>query len=667
MTELVGRPLTGKPPDDPHRLLDSPAAPVPQGYLPGEPTPGEILVHFADDPRKLYQLVQWVPVLDRLHERHPVLLVTRQLETFQRLGRLTSLPCVMAPTFPDLMDLYEHGRHKVVLYVNNSVLNFQSLVARHLMHVHLNHGESDKVCMVSNQAKAYDRVFVAGGAAVQRHRGALLDFDLGRLVRVGRAQLDLQPAPVLEPTSRRTVLYAPTWEGEEAGNNYTSVDVFGPQIVSAVLAVPDVRVVYKPHPRVAMSPDPSVAAGHRKVLRLLQDASLADPNGGHRAIVSGDILGVFPGCDALITDVSSVALDFLYLRRDRPLFVADRYDDRDLLHAGSPVCRCADVVDSTSLAALAETLASRLEQDVHRAGRDAMRRHYFGDLAPGESTERFLAAVGETVRIRDALMTRLAVTDHPAGVTEARTGAEPVAKLPPVEVAILAAGLGTRLGLQAPKALTPLVNGQCILGRQLDGLRQAFGDGAHIAVVVGFRADQVMAAFPDVRFVYNERFAETNTAKSLLRALRTSPEGGVLWLNGDVVFDAALLDVIAPVVAADRSFVCVNTAAVGEEEVKYRVDAQGYVSELSKSVTHAGGEAVGINYIAGADKALLIEHLERCAEQDYFESALESAIVADGMRVLGCDISDYFAVQVDFASDLERVNAEVSRTVTSAA
>ena len=141
----------------------------------------------------------------------------------------------------------------------------------------------------------------------------------------------------------------------------------------------------------------------------------------------------------------------------------------------------------------------------------------------------------------------------------------------------------------------------------------------------------------------------------------------MLWLNGDVVFDAALLDVIGPVVAADNSFVCVNTAAVGEEEVKYRVDAQGYVTELSKSVTHACGEAVGINYIAAADKALLIEHLERCAEQDYFESGLQSAIVADGMRVLACDISDYFAVQVDFPGDLERANAEVSRTVTSAA
>ncbi len=65
------------------------------------------------------------------------------------------------------------------------------------MHIHVNHGESDKVSMVSNQAKAYDKVFVAGEAAVRRHRAALVDFDESTLVRVGRPQLDLNPTPTL--------------------------------------------------------------------------------------------------------------------------------------------------------------------------------------------------------------------------------------------------------------------------------------------------------------------------------------------------------------------------------------------------------------------------------------------------------------------------------------
>ena len=236
-----------------------------------------------------------------------------------------------------------------------------------------------------------------------------------------------------------------------------------------------------------------------------------------------------------------------------------------------------------------------------------------------------------------------------------------------VQIAILAAGLGTRLGLSCPKPLTVLADGRSILQQQLDSLRGAFADEARIVVVVGFKPDLIMTGFPDVLFAYNERYDRTNTARSLLKALRTSCSGGMLWMNGDVVFDPRLLGGIKPLIEADQTFVCVNTAAVGEEEVKYRVDAEGYVTELSKLVTDGLGEAVGINYVASADKATLIEHLERCGDQDYFERGIESAIAEDGLRVGAMDISDFFVVEVDFAGDLDRANAEVSKTVTPAA
>jgi CDP-glycerol:poly(glycerophosphate) glycerophosphotransferase len=385
---------------DAHRLLDGARVPGPGGYVPGESVPGEVVVYFADDPRKLYQLRQWLPVLERLHERHPTVVVTRQQHTFEEVRAQTTLRCVLAPTFPDLVGLYEASDFKVAIYVNNSVHNFQSLTNRRMLHVHVNHGESDKVCMVSNQVKAYDRVFVAGEAAIARHAAALLEFDLGALVPVGRPQLDLHPESMLPPTSRRTILYAPTWEGENESNNYTSVDVFGPAIVAATLAVPDVRVVYKPHPRVVTSPTPAMAAAHARIAAMLS----AEP---HRVIENGDILAVLPGCDLMITDVSSVGLDFLYLETAKPLFVTDRRDDRERLHTDAPVSRCADVVDAAGLPVLAHRLGQRLVADLHRPGREELRRHYFGDLLPGESTERFMTAVDEVIAARDRGLRRL--------------------------------------------------------------------------------------------------------------------------------------------------------------------------------------------------------------------------------------------------------------------
>src|SRR5215213_11605240 len=141
-----------------------------------------------------------------------------------------------------------------------------------------------------------------------------------------------------------------------------------------------------------------------------------------------------------------------------------------------------------------------------------------------------------------------------------------------VNVVILAAGMGTRLGRPHPKPLTPLADGRSILRQQLDHLRGTFGEQAHVTIVVGFKMDLIMeAAAADAAFVYNELYDQTGTAKSLLKALRLAPPGGVLWLNGDVVFVPGLLDALVPEIEADRSFVAVNTDSVADEEVKYTV------------------------------------------------------------------------------------------------
>jgi CDP-glycerol glycerophosphotransferase len=244
-----------------------------------------------------------------------------------------------------------------------------------------------------------------------------------------------------------------------------------------------------------------------------------------------------------------------------------------------------------------------------------------------------------------------------AGLTRTLTTAPAArAQTLPVQVVILAAGMGTRLGRPWPKPLTPLHDGRSILQRQLDGLRAVLGPSVDVTVVVGFKAKRIMSAVSDVRFAYNPDFAVTNTSQSLLRALRCTREGGVLWLNGDVVFDPAVLDAALPALVADESFVCVDTSTTADEEVKYTLDADGCIAELSKSVVGGLGEAVGINYVSAADKPVLVEHLAACAAQDYFERGMETAIGADGLRFRPLDISRFPAVEVDFEADLERAN-----------
>ena len=105
------------------------------------------------------------------------------------------------------------------------------------------------------------------------------------------------------------------------------------------------------------------------------------------------------------------------------------------------------------------------------------------------------------------------------------------------QAVILAAGMGTRLGRPWPKPLTPLADGRTIMRQQIDNLQSAFED-VRITTVVGFKLELILEAFPNVGYVYNENYDQTNTNRSLLKALRLSMPGGVLWMNGDVVFDA---------------------------------------------------------------------------------------------------------------------------------
>jgi hypothetical protein len=364
----------------------------------------DLIAYFGDDPTRIYQLLQWFPVLERLDSVHRVAIVLREAEAAPIAEQHTTLPVLVAPEFAELVALYEQLAPKVAVYCNNGIRNFQSLLDGRLLHVHINHGESDKQSMVSNNAKAYDRVFVAGEAAVQRHLSGLMEFDPAKLVRIGRPQLDLRPEPLLPDSERRTVLYAPTWEGDAEYNDYTSVDVLGPAIVRSILAVPDVRLVYKPHPKITTSETRAVRDGHRRILAQVADAARRDPRAGHLAVTEGDILAVMPGCDAMVTDVSSVGLDWLYLRTEKPILITDRHHDAERLRQEVPVSRCADVIDSESLGGLTELLAARLDTDEHRIARAAMRHHYFDDVRVGESTDRFIAEIGALVALRDRLV-----------------------------------------------------------------------------------------------------------------------------------------------------------------------------------------------------------------------------------------------------------------------
>ncbi|WP_445381670.1 phosphocholine cytidylyltransferase family protein [Robiginitalea sp. IMCC43444] len=225
-----------------------------------------------------------------------------------------------------------------------------------------------------------------------------------------------------------------------------------------------------------------------------------------------------------------------------------------------------------------------------------------------------------------------------------------------MKIVILAAGIGSRLGNPFPKPLTPLANQKSIMRMQVENLSRYFNVD-NIQVVVGFKKDLIMERFPELTYIYNPFFDQTNTSKSLLKALKKNQGNDILWLNGDVVFDHRLLESLLPSLEKGNSFVAVNTNKVGEEEVKYTLNGEGSIDQLSKEVEGGLGEAVGINFIAASDLEAFIRRLEECGNNDYFERGLELAIQKDGIRIEALDISSYDCMEVDFKEDLDDANS----------
>ncbi len=229
-----------------------------------------------------------------------------------------------------------------------------------------------------------------------------------------------------------------------------------------------------------------------------------------------------------------------------------------------------------------------------------------------------------------------------------------------MKIVILAAGIGSRLGNPFPKPLTPLNSGKTIMQNQVDNLSEFF-DKDDINLIVGFKKELIMEEFPELTYIYNPVFDQTNTSKSLLRGLRKSKGNGVLWLNGDVVFESKVLNKLKPYIDQDQSFVAVNNSAVAEEEVKYTVNEKGFINEISKTVKNALGEAVGINYISSKDIDTLTNYLEACDNNDYFERGIEMAIEDNVLDILPVNISEYICMEVDFEEDLNAVNKMIDK------
>ena len=225
-----------------------------------------------------------------------------------------------------------------------------------------------------------------------------------------------------------------------------------------------------------------------------------------------------------------------------------------------------------------------------------------------------------------------------------------------MEAVILAAGMGTRLGSLIPKPLTSIHNEQTILDQQVEKLQDR-EEIHNIYMVVGYKKEIIMELFPDLLFVYNSDYARTNTAKSLLLALKKI-EDDVIWLNGDVYFDTEVLDLV---LESPESGCLVNVSECNAEEVKYDLTSDGYIQHISKTVVSPRGEALGVNLVKRKDLDPFRAALASVRDGEYFEKALENLTLANALKLRPIDVGPHFCREIDFEEDLLAVQKHFSR------
>jgi hypothetical protein len=351
----------------------------------------EFAVYYAARNGARYQLGMWLPYFERLNRRFIV--IACHPSTVPEISELTSAP-VLVPKIRS-----SHGRlwHLVVnslkaaFYVQNHQANADMLRFDRLTHIWLNHGDSDKAANYSGRHAAFDKIFVAGQQGVDRYAAHGVRIRPEQFAIVGRPQVErietrVVPLPAEAP---HTVLYAPTWHGGRSVTNYSSLPL-GAQIVDGLLSR-GVTVIFRPHPHTYRDPEQTgIARDIQRRLSADRKTTGRQHVFGHAAETDWDIPACFNHCDALITDVSSVASDFL--ASGKPIaMVAIQQKGAAFRHA-TPMARVAYVIER-DLSTLPAALDELLGRDSLAAARHEYRSYCLGEALGAEAPNGFFREV----------------------------------------------------------------------------------------------------------------------------------------------------------------------------------------------------------------------------------------------------------------------------------
>ena len=257
-----------------------------------------------------------------------------------------------------------------ILYIANTGNSIHFLRFNQFSHVFLGHGDSEKAASSHKFFRAYDEVWTAGRAHIDRFRASGMNYDGLRFRVVGRPTLRDLLCSEPDPTA---FLYLPTWEGFQAEQDYTSIRAAG-AFVSDISTLTGRKATVKLHPW----------TGRRDASLNKVEAQVATPSGNRLAeieVVERNEIAVdrMKPASFLIADISSVVSDFLPTGRPIFLFIPE---DREVRTSSSAIAMdsyCYVFHNSETLHALVRQVI--VEGDDRLRDERLRARDYFVDSA----------------------------------------------------------------------------------------------------------------------------------------------------------------------------------------------------------------------------------------------------------------------------------------------
>lgn len=361
----------------------------------------QVALYFSGDIGSIYQVEQWLSPIEALNNEITVVIITRIKAVYEWLTYNTELVIVYCRTIQDLTNLYERSNLKCILYVNHGFKNFQSLMNHKALHIHINHGESDKTSTITNQAKSYDYVYVVAQAGYDKYNNNLIKKDMSNFIQIGRPQLEhIEDLEKFE-TDKTIILYAPTWEGTHESMNFSSLQEYGLSMIQQLLNDSSYFVVYKPHPNTG-SRDNNTKKINEAIIAMLND------NKNAKVISSGNINSLYSNVDICIFDNSAVAID--YLKVNKPMIMTDTFDrikgrvDLPIITGAARMIKPLDALIILSI------IEEELKLDTKKQERHKIRQYFLGDFDydNNESTKTFVNNILEACKERDILIQSIA-------------------------------------------------------------------------------------------------------------------------------------------------------------------------------------------------------------------------------------------------------------------